>query len=147
MALQLRPAALLPPMAHKMWQVLSCVAAATSASLLPSPAAMICSVNRSAATRPYPLPASQELHSSLLLHAPSLLMLHGPWFCTLFMRGIAQMDGSTNLGGPTPAPNPPAQLSEHTPDWPPERSAPPTLLDFSCTAARGVAFCRAAHPA
>ena len=44
-------ALLLPPMLQKMRRALSRVAAATSASLLPSAAAMICSVKRSAAGR------------------------------------------------------------------------------------------------
>lgn len=52
---------------------------------------------------PHPPPSDQDLGSSLWL-------LHAPWLCTSFMWGIAQMDGSTNLGGPTSAPNPTAQL-------------------------------------
>ena len=51
------------------------------------------------------------------------------------------------LGRPNICPQPDSPAGELTPDWPPERSALPTLLDSSCKDARGMACWRAPHPA
>ena len=89
---------------------------------------------------PHPPPSDQDLGSSLwLLHAP--LAVH------LIHVGHCPNGWQHKLGRPNICPQPDSPAGELTPDWPPERSALPTLLDSSCKDARGMACWRAPHPA